>query len=111
MNSIKFDLPEEEKMYDWAKQNGGFGFSSDDKETYFTPVTTEESDAMEYTPQNFPDFNKIFGDLWQNDDVMKEIIRVCAVACMKGKPQDDKPEYAEATNMEGDAVPTFVYAF
>jgi hypothetical protein len=111
MNST--DL-EQSKIYDWAKQfHSSLPMPQKDEVTYFTPVDNREPDIIPYEPENFPDIRQTLQNMWQGDEAMEEIVRVCAVAMLKCKPSENRVSAEATATAEDDdlKIPPFIYVF
>lgn len=107
---------EEKRIFAWASEN-----SSDKdilcsqkeaaKNSYFETFA-EKEDVYEYGFETAAELEKQLKKRWQGDEVMAGIIRTCAVATFKNKPQE-KPagqqnSVSSASNVE---IKDFVYDF
>lgn len=109
---------EKNRILGWAREHTNeniqkhFFYASDFVEnSYYTDISVN-NDISDYYLTTIPEFIKYLNNMWRDEDVMREVSIICAVAAFKGKNEEDMDRISKSSeNGEDRSIPDYIYVF
>lgn len=114
MSSIEH-TEEEKRILAWAKKNHAVPniLSPSQKDSFFSPFENT-GNVMAYGFNTVPELKARLDEMWKDDDVMREISLVCAIAAFKEykkRKEEMSGDSHQNTSDDRFEIPDYIYTF
>ena len=109
---------EKDRISEWAREHTNKNiqkhifYASDLVEnSYYTDISVSNN-ISDYSLTTIPEFVNHLNNMWRDDDVMREVSIICAVAAFKGKNEENMDRISKSSeNGEDRSIPDYIYVF